>query len=381
MGIVSESEKLAVVFSSPAVLKVFSLNCNLFSLGEYVDADGNSIETPLTDLLKQPNFFQTERQFKWDAMFWTMIGTAIFTPSKKIISDETQLYWLNTAAIEYPKDLVDVADKIVFSIKTKNQIDKIRIKYNYGDGTSTSFVMRQVKMFFDLTNGTGNWFKGNSRLDALYKIVSNSEVALDSKSTNLRKTAEFIIAGKADLNDIHSEPMEEAEKLSIERNAMKGKEVTAVKSMIEIKRFVENLKDLDLDNSYDADLIRIADMYGMSKELLGVQESRGIGDKGISQDKARAAHVWYSLKPKGDDIINGIASFMGDTTEYFMSWAHLPFMKMSEKESSEIRKSDAETLKIYVEQGAEPNEAAELLGIDLKFTKPEPEPVNTIPNE
>jgi hypothetical protein len=72
-----DREKLLMVLSNPAALKVISLQCDLFSLGRVCvkDAKDKEIEAdPFLDFIGNPNPFQTEAQFKWDFMFWLMLG-------------------------------------------------------------------------------------------------------------------------------------------------------------------------------------------------------------------------------------------------------------------------------------------------------------------
>jgi len=71
-------KKLIAVMNNPAMLKVVSLQCDLFSLGKVCvyDANGQEIEDdPFLTLMKNPNPFQKRSQFLWDFMFWNMIGT------------------------------------------------------------------------------------------------------------------------------------------------------------------------------------------------------------------------------------------------------------------------------------------------------------------
>ena len=62
-----------MVLSNPAVLKVFALQCNLFSMGK-VTVENKKTKEPIEDdpflnVLSEPNPFGNESQFLWDFMF------------------------------------------------------------------------------------------------------------------------------------------------------------------------------------------------------------------------------------------------------------------------------------------------------------------------
>src|SRR5690606_4335801 len=59
-------DKITAILQNPAALYIFILLPELFSLGEFElkTKDGKEVEKhPLLDLLKNPNFMQTEDQF------------------------------------------------------------------------------------------------------------------------------------------------------------------------------------------------------------------------------------------------------------------------------------------------------------------------------
>ena len=104
-------------------------------------------------------------------------------------------------------------------------------------------------------------------------------------------------------------------------------------------------------------------MYNIPRDVLEMYASSTYEN----QEKARMLHVSYTLQPKGDDMIQGIADYLGDTTGYKMTWDHLPFMRVFEKDNSIIRMTDARTFDTYVKNGASPKDVAAMLGVDLTF--------------
>ena len=70
----TDKDRLAIILSNPAVLKVFSLQCELFSLGRIKAVKNNKDvqNDKLVNLLNYPNPFQSQRKFLWDYMFWNL---------------------------------------------------------------------------------------------------------------------------------------------------------------------------------------------------------------------------------------------------------------------------------------------------------------------
>jgi hypothetical protein len=341
----NDIDKLNVVFSNPALLKVIALQCDLFSLGEvYVYKDGAVIENdPYLQMIKKPNRFQKKSQFLWDIMFWNMIGNCYNYIESKNISEDNNLYILENNKISFPLDMMNVKDKIILSNKEKSNIANLSIDYIYDNGTSIKIKWGNIIHVPDLTNGSGNWFKGNSRIDALYKIISNSEASMDALNINIRYSGKFMVAGKADPDNVSQLPMSEPEKQDIETKVNGRKSVHAVKSMIDIKRFVENIASLKLDETNINQYFLIGTAYGIPKDVLEAFNSGTYEN----QEKARGAFVSYCLQPKGKLFFECHSDFFGYDMQgksIIIDWEHLPFMQVFAKERAETCKIKSETL-------------------------------------
>jgi hypothetical protein len=325
----NDKEKLNVVLSNPAALKVFALNCDLFSLGK--------INTPTeTDFLysqrKKPNFKQNWTQFLWDYMFFMQLGTAyLWTPNNQL-NETSPIQWLNPANIEFDSNIIDKLNSLILSKITYSDIIKGTIKYNIGN-TSKVIPISEITPFYDLTNSVSdNHFKGVSRLDALYKIISNSENALNAKNINLEFSQKFVATAKND--SLESVNMTDVEKRNIEGVVRSSKSVHAIKKPIEIKRFVDDIARLKLDECFYNDYFMIGSMYGIPKDIL---ESNLKGSTYENQEKATNRHVEYVLKPKGQ-LLTDTFEEKFNYTELFMSWEHLAFNQVFEKERQEVIK-------------------------------------------
>lgn len=325
----NDKEKIDVVLSNPAVLKVFALNCDLFSLGKI-----NTSTT--TDFLytqrKKPNFKQNWTQFLWDYMFFTQLGTAyLWTPNNQL-NETSPIQWLNPALLEFDTNLIDKLNGFVLSKVTYKELTKGIVKYNFGK-TSKLIPLSEITPFYDLTNSvSGNAFKGISRLDALYKVINNSDNSLDAKAINLEFSRKFIASSKSE--SLESVNMSNEEKQSIEGVVRSNKAVHAIKKPIDIKRFVDDIARLKLDECFYNDYFMIGSMYGIPRDVL---EANLKGSTYENQEKSINRHVEYVLKPKGKNLTDSFEDLFG-YNDLVMTWEHLAFNQVFEKERQEVIK-------------------------------------------
>lgn len=337
-GFKSDREKLLKVLFNPSFLTVAKYQCDLFSLGK-IKAIRNDKEVPndlLVKKLKNPNPFQTDRQFLWDYMFWLMLGTAYLKTTSKLLTDNTKLYWLNPACLVWTDDLLKKLDKLSLSNASVKEIEKLTIKYENLDGATTTYNLGEIKPFFDLTNSFGNWYKGASTVDALYKIIRNSDTALDSKYSNLDFAGKFMVFGKNSMDNVNEVPMGDMEKLDAKAKLKSKESVHVLKTPIDIKRFVENMSKLELDKAYNEDVFKIAKLYNHPKAIIESLESTGIF--GEEKKEAKADFVDEVLVPKGMDLMNGLESLFGydeKNIDLELSFDHLSFMQVRKKQKQE----------------------------------------------
>lgn len=370
-----ELSKLNAILQNPAALKVFALQCDLFSLG-YVcveDKDGKEIENdPFLTLLGNPNPFQDKSQFLWDYMFWLMLGTAhTYIDSKIVDRKDNKMYFLEPYKLQWPYELQQNADKLIFSDQTLKQRDELIIRYRYSDGSEFKFQLLKLLISNDLTNGLGNWYKGPSRIDALYKVISNSEFALDAKNINIRYSGKFLVGQD---NDTSKLPLSDDEQDDLRRKVDTNEQrVWPLKSNIRIRRFVENMANLKLDEAFHADYFMIGSMYGIPRDVLETYLTSSTYE---NQEKARAAHVSYCLDPKGNQFMNSFERYFGydkAKKNIKIKWSHLPFMQVFEKERADVGKTKIDSLSLLLNLGVDIEQANQFLGTDFKIKKPKPQ--------
>lgn len=351
----THEEKLKVVFSNPAVLKVIKLNCDLFSLGKVQAISNEGKERPNDPLLKKlknPNPFQNQRQFFWDAMFYYMMGCGYLYSTRNILSDITYLYWLNPDGLDFNNKLTDKLSSIVISPNKVQEIKRTTIQYTDNDGSTMNIKLGDITPFCDLSNGVSrNWYKSHSVIDALYKVISNSEAALDAKNINVRFSGKYLVAGQKSKDDVHSLPMSEDEKEHVERNIQSPKSVTAVKNMADIKRYVENIDNLKLDDAFKNDFLIIGSMFNIPKDVLDASLE---GSTYENQEKATGRHVEYVFKPKASDLMSGIEKKFGYIEKNInlkYDFSHLSFMKIFEREAEAAKTTSLNNLMLARDAG------------------------------
>lgn len=330
-------QKLKVILSNPACLKVFSLNADLFSLGK-INTDKQ--EDYLKTLRKTPNYKQNWTQFKWDYMFWNMLGTAyLWKTGGKLFNDQNTLQWLNPANLDWKPSTVQKMMDLILTKASYKDIMGETVKYSFGNGKSKYIPLSEITPLHDLSSGMNdNFYIGVSRIDALYKIIANSEEALDAKNINVRYSGKWMVSGKQDPNNINEQPLSDTEKDDIELKVNGSKQVHANKSAIDIKRFTDNMAQLKLDESYWSDYYAIGSMYGIPRDILEAYVTGGKGGSTYeNQEKSIVRHIEYTLKPKGQELTDAIESIV-DIEDTTMTWNHLACYQVFETERQNVVK-------------------------------------------
>lgn len=367
----SDRQKLLAALRNPALLKIISLQCDMFSQGRVYVYDKNDNELPddpFLQRLKRPNPLQTETQFLWDFMFWNMLGTAnCYVDSSLVENQKNKFYFLDPSKIEWPQEFQNEAEKLIFSDAEIKKRDKTVLKYRYSDGSGFAFTLDKLMIINDLTNGLGNYYKSPSRIDALTKIISNSESALDSKNINVRYTGKFLVGSSGALN---STGLKDDEKQDIRDKMDSEQTVWPVKTMIDIKRFVENMGNLALDEAYLKDYFLIGNMYNIPRDVLEAYNSSTFEN----QEKARGGHVAYTLQPKGDDFFDAFEDHFGYTEQgkqIVIDWSHLPFMKVFEQDEVEVKSTTIDNFEKLITLGVPLEEVNAYLDLDFTIEQKE----------
>lgn len=365
-----EINRINMVLQSPAALKVFSLQCDLFSMGK-VTVEQNDTpleEDPFLDLISNPNpFTDTESQFLWDFMFYNMLGAAYCYVDSKVVDglSRNYLYLLEPHKIEWPESFRLNKDKLLRSKAEVKALDKTMITYRYDDGSTFEFPFDRLVICHDLTNAVGNFYKSPSRLDALCKIISNSEYILDSHNVNIRYTSKFMVGTDSKQGTMPGLGPDEKQDL-IDNIDHSDRTVYPVRTKPTISRFVSDLAALQLPKEYMDQAFLIGGMYGIPRDVMELYMSATYEN----QEKARAAHVNYTLEPKGNQFMDAFEIHFGYKEQgknIKISWKHLPFMQQFVKTDAEGKKVQVEVFNSLLAMGMSVDDANEYLDTNFKI--------------
>jgi len=324
---ISEKQMLDAMLFNPAFLKVISLNADLGSL---VDIKETNSDKSLQDFFKKPNSKQNWTQFFWDYYFWMHYGTPYLYRSQNNYNDNLELTWLNPTNIDWNK-LNEKTETLFLSRNLKSDIKNHTIYYQIGR-KKIPLRLGDITPFYDTTNSlNGEYFKGETKIPALYKVLQNSESSLDAKKQNLDFSQEFLTSGQIGLDDLSNPIMSDPEKQSIKSSLLSKNTIHATKTPITIKRFVDDIARLKLDESFYNDYFMFGTMFNIPRDIL---EANLRGSTYENQEKSMARLVEYCEAPKGQMLTDWFENQF-DYQDLRMSWAHLMFNQVFEKERAE----------------------------------------------
>ena len=347
-GFKDHKKRIESALYNPAVLKVLSYRANVYSQIKFNEYANDKLVT--TDFLysykKQPNPMQSWVDFHFDVSFWRDLGNAY------IYVENDTFYCLNPMNMEIKDSQLKEINKFRFSEYQVKQSRKGQFKARFNDDAEwQTLKLENLYILSDLSNSvSGNWLEGNSRLDALYQVVKNSELSLKAKNRNLFYTTKFSVSGQHDASDQFSTPMGDAEKESITKGLQGNKEIYATKQKIDVKQLVTNLSSLKLDESYISDLSIIGNMYDLGKDILDILAK---GSTFENKEKAIGSFIDYAMMPKAQQH-SDLYEIILEKEDIRGTFKHLPFNAVFESEKIANTTIELNNLKVAQELGVDP---------------------------
>lgn len=329
--------------NNPALMLAIKLNADLFSLVRINSYKDGVIEKEnyLHTLKKQPNPFQTWEQFLYDYKFWKDLAGTSYVYNSDSDFKSAFFYVLRPDYIYITDRQYKEFAKIINSQKALNDLMKETIKYQDCYDNKYIYKLSEIKAFFSLSNGlSGNWFKGNSIVESIWKNIVLADEILDSQSVNVRMASKFLAMNTEGNDTSRFNTFGDEEKRDIERKVTSKKPVHAVKNPMDIKRFSDNIANLKLDEQYLNQYFYICKAFGIPRD---VAEANLSGSTYENQEKSLGKYISQGLQPDIDDLTSYFESKFG-IEELKGSWTHLPFMQVYEKERSETREKNIKTL-------------------------------------
>lgn len=343
-------DKLQLIASSPAVMFVFKLIAEYYAMGKYNSYVNNKLsqEDYLYETLEQPNQWQTWIDFDQNYIFGILTGTAYLYEQNNI------MYFLQEKFIsltDKQRESFQVLSFSKYGAESKKNIQKGVFKYKSGK-EAQQLDLSKLWIIQDTSGVNGDWFSGMSRLDALYEVVTNSNLAVSAENVNLEFSQKFLVSGQHDSNDITSQMMGEEEKDSLEKKARGKKNMFATGSKVDVHHFVDNIADLKLDDSFFAKVYIIGKMYGVPKDIIEMSLKGGATFE--NQEKAMGRMIDYCLKPLGMKLTDTLENIF-DLEDLRKEFTHLSFNKIFEQERANVQKTQINNLKISAELGLDPS--------------------------
>lgn len=347
----SEQHKLNTVLTNPAVLRVSTILADITSQGKVESYINNELKDNnyLYTLKEAPNEWQTWTDFLYDYQFFRFLGNAYLYVSGDI------MYFLRPQGLNFTESQLKSFQNLSLSkygTNTKKNIKKGTFRYKQPNGTDINLELSNLYVISDISNNvSGNWIIGNSRLDALYNVIINSGLSVTSKGKNLEYTQKFFATGQHNPADISSVGMSDSEKSSIEKAFNSSRQIHATKSKVDFTHLVGDLNKLKLNEAYVHDLLVIADMYGVPKELIGVLQE---GSTYENQEKATGRLIDYTIRPACQQLTDILENIL-NAEDLRMSFKHLPFNAIFESEKVANQTIELNNLKTATELGLPEN--------------------------
>jgi hypothetical protein len=343
----TENQKYNAVMASPAVLKVITTLCDITCQGKVESYTNNELKDNnfLYTYSERPNDWQTWTDFLYDYQFFKSLGNAYLYVQGDV------MYFLRPQGLNFTEQQIKTFQNLSFSkygATTKKNTKKGTFKYEQPNGITIPLELSNLYVISDISNNvSGNWLIGNSKIDALYNVILNSDLSISSKSKNLEYTQKFFATGQHDPKDITSVGMSDNEKNSIEKAFNSNRQIHATKSKVDFTHLVSDMNKLKLNEAYTHDLLVIADMFGLPKELISVLTD---GSTYENQEKAVGRLVDYVIRPSCQqltDVLEGILN----QEDLRISFKHLPFNAVFEAEKITNQSLELGNLKVAQELG------------------------------
>ncbi len=357
---VSVEERIWYSLNHPVLMLVLKARCDFYSLvkiNKYNKDGAIEIENVLHTLVGNANFFQTWEQFHWEFCLWESIQTAyVYTPSYKKLDETSLFYCLRPQDIYINTSLRKDLTKMVIQESEYNKLMNQAIKYKDGAtqdnlNNAVTIPLKFIKPFHNTTSGVnGNWFEGFSIVDSMTPILDNAISVLKAQDVNLRMSSKF--AGtkandKVDIHELNNSAKVETE--SIEASVESDKSFYALKHEFNIKRFVDSIANLKLDEQQIQQYFLIGKMYGMPKDFL---EASLKGTTYENKDASYGQVVSQSFQPLADKFTSWLEEHFG-LDDVRGSWDHLPFMEQFEEKKQKAITDKLNNIKLAQENGAE----------------------------
>lgn len=333
---------------NPALLMVRKFIADYGSLAKIHSFKNNKLlaEDYLYEIAERPNPNQTWTELIWQYFFYANAENVYLYAQNNVV------YLLKRENIELSETQLNDYKKLYFSSSTRKSTLKGGFKYKNEDGTKVPLKLENLHIIDVMSGISGDWFNGSSVIASIKPIVDNSTEALESKGRNIFYTKKILVSGnQTDASRIANGVMSSQEQQSVTDTLLSNKPIHSVKDNLNVNQLVSNLKQLGLDDSFNADFSKLTRMFNIPSDLIDLILKGGVFNEG--KEKSLGLYVYYTLVPMLQKLTD-VLEIVYDQEDLRPSFSHCPFNKVFEKEKQEDIKLQLENL-----------EKAQQLGLDI----------------
>ena len=316
----------------------------------------------------KPNPYQTWTDFIEEFVFWYSLGNVYFWKPATTFAENQNYYFLDYS--KFDEETIKKFKKFGKKLSNQNSNEFVKefgnhiIKYKYSENETQNIPLKEVVIIPSGIN-TDSWYLENNKIEAIQKLISNSEDTLDSKNINIHFSKKYVAYQGVNKDDLAQQitGLGKQERENIKSKVMSKDPLhVSGSNNLEVKRFIDNLKNLGFDESFLNDYLLIGMFFNVPLEVLGdFLRGKGLSSQGDAKEKAMIQFVDMCLMPILQKLTDVLELNLNDNQEVKAEFTHLWFMKVAIKQQAEQRKSDLEALKIAAELGLEPSKVQEQL--------------------
>lgn len=318
----------------------------------------------------KPNPYQTWTDFVEEFVFWYSLGNVYFWKPTTTFAENQNYYFLDYS--KFDEETIKKFKKFGKKLSNQNSNEFLKefgghiIKYNYSDNETQNIPLKEIVVISSGIN-TDSWFLEKNKIEAIQKIISNSEDTLDSKNINIHFSKKYVAYQGVNKDDLAQQITGLGKQ---EREDIKGRVMSkdplhvSGSNNLEVKRFIDNLKNLGFDESFLNDYLLIGMFFNVPLEILGdFLRGKGLSSQGDAKEKAMIQFIDMCLMPILQKLTDVLELKLNDNQEVKAEFTHLWFMKVAVKQQSEQRKADLDALKIAKDLGLDESKVQEQLNM------------------
>lgn len=330
---------------NPALLMVRKFIADYGSLAKIHAYKNNKLfaEDYIYEIAERPNPNQTWTELIWQYFFYANAENVYLYAQNNVV------YLLKRENIELTNDQLKSYQQLYFSTSTRKSALKGNFKYKNENGTKDVLKLENLYIIDIMSGISGNWFDGSNVISSIKGIVDNSTEAIESKGRNIFYTKKILVSGnQTDANRIANGVMSEKEQQSVTSTLLSDKPIHSVKDNLNINQLVSNLKQLGLDDSFNADFSKLTRMFNIPSDLIDLIIKGGVFNEG--KEKSLGLYVYYTLVPMLQKLTDVLEIVYGQE-DLRPSFSHCPFNKVFEKEKQMNIQLQLDNLKVAQELG------------------------------